>query len=166
MQDPIVLIVIKLRELKAVSCKLSSGFEFQIIVSWGVLIGKEKKLQWCIFMPVKNLRKLQSAFLIVKWSQKAEGARYPLLCADAYCAKSCHQVECRALILQQFPCLRHKETSLLQNPFVVPVTLLALQQRCVVEMFKSWDRCSLLFGTSMAFMDLLKGAEMFSFTLI
>jgi len=44
MQDPTVLIVIKMKELKAASCKMSSGFEFQIIISWGILVEKEKKL--------------------------------------------------------------------------------------------------------------------------
>jgi len=43
MQDPTVLIVIKMKELKAASCKMSSGFEFQIIISWGILVEKEKK---------------------------------------------------------------------------------------------------------------------------
>jgi len=44
MQDPTVLIVIKMKELKAASCKMFSGFEFQIIISWGILVEKEKKL--------------------------------------------------------------------------------------------------------------------------
>ena len=75
MQDPTVLIVIKMKELKAASCKMSSGFEFQIIISWGILVEKEKKTLVAHLYACKE----GSAVLIVKWSQKLRSPIPPAL---------------------------------------------------------------------------------------
>ena len=92
----------------------------QIIVTQRILLERAQTVQWCIIVPIKKLRELQSAAVIMKRSQKRREPESSCSACTLACAEPCRWLERRAMdwelfIVHQFPCLRielvEKQTS-------------------------------------------------------